>query len=158
MAVTGVLTSGQWGYPIQGLGSYGGAEEKKSSFMRFTSQQLASGSVGLGPGDIGREVRVRVNHHGRTLACTDDPPATEPQPHRTPHPPHRDVFFTRPGTHHAAPRSVLPLPEARQPAAAGDPACGIGGRRRDGAVGGRLLEPALQVPRVSAQPCPIPPL
>ena len=38
MAVTGVLTSGQWGYPIQGLGSYGGAEEKKPSFMRFTSE------------------------------------------------------------------------------------------------------------------------
>ena len=40
MAVTGVLTlaSGQWGYPIQGLGSYGGAEEKKPSFMLFTSE------------------------------------------------------------------------------------------------------------------------
>ena len=34
------LTSGQWGYPIQGLGSYGGAEEKKPRFMRFTSQQV----------------------------------------------------------------------------------------------------------------------
>ena len=39
MAMTSVLTSGQWGYPIQGLGSYGGAEEKKPSFMRFTSEQ-----------------------------------------------------------------------------------------------------------------------
>ena len=39
MAVTGVLASGQWGYLIQGLGSYGGAEEKKPSFMRFTSEQ-----------------------------------------------------------------------------------------------------------------------
>ena len=42
-----VLTSGQWGYPIQGLGSYGGEEEKKPSFMRFTSEQVnaASGAV-----------------------------------------------------------------------------------------------------------------
>ena len=38
MAVTSVLTSGQWGYPIQGLGSY--AEEEKSSFMLFTSEHL----------------------------------------------------------------------------------------------------------------------
>ena len=37
--MTSVLTSGQWGCPIQGLGSYGGAEEKKPSFMRFTSEQ-----------------------------------------------------------------------------------------------------------------------
>ena len=47
MAMTSVLTSGQWGYPIQGLGCYGGAEEKKPSFMRFTSEQVnaASGAV-----------------------------------------------------------------------------------------------------------------
>ena len=38
MAMTSVQTSGQWGYPIQGLGSYGGAEEKKPSSMRFTSE------------------------------------------------------------------------------------------------------------------------
>ena len=45
--MTSVLTSGQWGYPIQGIGSYGGAEEKKPSFMRFTSEQVnaASGAV-----------------------------------------------------------------------------------------------------------------
>ena len=47
MAVTSVLTSGQWGYPIQGLGSYDGAEEEKPSFMLFTSEQVnaASGTV-----------------------------------------------------------------------------------------------------------------
>ena len=38
MAVSGVLTSGQLGYPIQGLGSYGGAEEKQSGCMRFTCE------------------------------------------------------------------------------------------------------------------------
>ena len=37
--MTGVLTSGQWGYPIKGLVNYGVAEEKKPSFMRFTSEQ-----------------------------------------------------------------------------------------------------------------------
>ena len=50
MVMTSVLTSGQRGYPIQGLGSYGRAEEKKPSFMRmmwFTSKQLnaAPGAV-----------------------------------------------------------------------------------------------------------------
>ena len=47
MVVTGVVTSGQWGYPIQGLRSYGGAEEKKPSFNWFTSEQVnaASGAV-----------------------------------------------------------------------------------------------------------------
>ena len=39
MAVSSVKTLRQWGYPIQGLGSYGGAEEKKPSRVRFTSQQ-----------------------------------------------------------------------------------------------------------------------
>ena len=38
MAMSGVLTVGQWGYPIQGLGSHCGAEEKKPSSM-FTSEQ-----------------------------------------------------------------------------------------------------------------------
>ena len=46
MVVTGVVTSGQWGYPIQGLGSYGGAEEKKPSFNWFTSEQIASLKLG----------------------------------------------------------------------------------------------------------------
>ena len=47
MVVTGVVTSGQWGYPIQGLRNYGGAEEKKPSFNWFTSEQVnaASGAV-----------------------------------------------------------------------------------------------------------------
>ena len=36
MAVSSVQTFGQMGYPIQGLGSYGGAEEKKPSCTRFT--------------------------------------------------------------------------------------------------------------------------
>ena len=34
-----MLTFGQWGHPIPGLGSYGRAEEKKPSCMRFTSKQ-----------------------------------------------------------------------------------------------------------------------
>ena len=42
MAMTSVLTSGQWGYAIQGLGSYGGAEEKKPSCMWFTSKQVGT--------------------------------------------------------------------------------------------------------------------
>ena len=38
MAMPSVLTFGQRGYPIQGLGSHGGAEGKKPSIMRFTSE------------------------------------------------------------------------------------------------------------------------
>ena len=30
MAMTSVLTSGQWGYPIQGLGSYGGEQKRRN--------------------------------------------------------------------------------------------------------------------------------
>ena len=42
MVVTGVLTSGQWGYPIQDLGCSGGAEEKQPGCMRFTSRHRGS--------------------------------------------------------------------------------------------------------------------
>ena len=42
MAMSSVLDFGQWGYPIQDLGSYGRAEEKKSSSMLFTSEQCLS--------------------------------------------------------------------------------------------------------------------
>ena len=38
MAMSRVLPFGQGGYPIQGLGSYDGTEEKKASSMRFTSE------------------------------------------------------------------------------------------------------------------------
>ena len=61
MAVTGVLTSGQWGYPIQGLGCYGGAEEKKPGYMRFTSRQGGArrrGPPGGLPAPDGERARV----------------------------------------------------------------------------------------------------
>ena len=38
---SGVLAFGQWECPIQGLGSYGGAEVKKPSSLRSTSQHPA---------------------------------------------------------------------------------------------------------------------
>ena len=47
MMVSSVLTSGQWGYPIQGLGSYGRATEKKHSCMLFTFEQVNAGSGAL---------------------------------------------------------------------------------------------------------------
>ena len=37
MSTSSVPAFGQWGYPIQGLGSYGGAEEKKPSSIRLIS-------------------------------------------------------------------------------------------------------------------------
>ena len=40
MAVSSVLNFGQWGYPIQSLGSYGRAEEKIPRIMLFTSEHL----------------------------------------------------------------------------------------------------------------------
>ena len=49
MVVTGVLTSGQWGYPIQDLGCYGGAEEKKPIYMRFTSRQVNEAPGAIDP-------------------------------------------------------------------------------------------------------------
>ena len=47
--VSSVLTSGQWGYPIQGLGGCRGAEEKKSSCMWLTSDQVNAASGALDP-------------------------------------------------------------------------------------------------------------
>ena len=46
MAVRGVLTFGQWGYPIQGLVSYGRVEEKTTSsiMMRSASEQVNEAS------------------------------------------------------------------------------------------------------------------
>ena len=46
MAMSSVLTFGQWGYPIQGLGSYGGAEEEKPSSMRVTSDSVVPNRPG----------------------------------------------------------------------------------------------------------------
>ena len=43
--MSSVLTFGQLAYPIQGFGSYGGAEEKGPSCMRFTSEQRAEPST-----------------------------------------------------------------------------------------------------------------
>ena len=39
MSVSSALSFGPSEYPVKGLGSYGGAEEKKSRRMRFTSEQ-----------------------------------------------------------------------------------------------------------------------
>ena len=49
MVVAGVLTSGHWVYPIQGLVCYGGAEEKKPSHMLFNSRQVYEASGVIGP-------------------------------------------------------------------------------------------------------------
>ena len=40
MAVSCVLTFGQWGYPIQGLRCHGGAGKNKRSCMLFTCEQV----------------------------------------------------------------------------------------------------------------------
>ena len=81
MAVSSILTFGQWGYPIQGLGSYGEAEEKESSCMWFTSEQVikAAGdpnylmeSYLYCDQDVSEQDGVEIGHHSdRDRSCGD---------------------------------------------------------------------------------------
>ena len=79
-AVPGVHTFGQWGYPIQGLGRYGGAEEKPSS-MQFTSERAW-------PALSGDRARAHPREHppttGSGLPVDSDAGVSRPALHSSP--------------------------------------------------------------------------
>ena len=71
MAVSSVLTFGQWGYPNQGLGSYGGAEEKNFRKRRISALARATESrPGSESSSDGTVIRMAVCDQASALPVT----------------------------------------------------------------------------------------